>query len=134
MNSKSSRNLDRNTVVLVVDGEEQPPVYIGIFQDITARRRTENELRRLAYYDDLTGLPNRTLFKEYVHKALATAARNHESFAICILDLDGFKSINDALGHSFGDLLLKQVSDRLTSQIRQHDAVVRLTGGSDSAD
>jgi GGDEF domain-containing protein len=117
MNSKSSCNLDRNTVVLVVDDEEQPPVYIGMFQDITERRRTENELRRLAYYDDLTGLPNRTLFKEYVYKALATAAPNHESLAICILDLDGFKSISDALGHSFGDLLLG-VSDRLTPQIR----------------
>jgi diguanylate cyclase (GGDEF)-like protein/PAS domain S-box-containing protein len=112
--------------------EEQPPVYVGIFQDITERRRTENELRRLAYYDDLTGLPNRTLFKEYVNKALAIAARNYESFAICILDLDGFKSINDALGHSFGDLLLKQVSDRLTSQIRQHDAVVRLNGDAEN--
>ncbi|MCL4104404.1 UNVERIFIED_CONTAM: hypothetical protein GTU68_047366 [Idotea baltica] len=68
------------------------------------------------------------LFKENVQKALNTASRNQECFAICILDLDGFKSINDALGHSFGDLLLKQVSDRLTSQIRQNDAVARYGG------
>lgn len=123
----------RNGSTYPVDGialyntEQDNNAYICIFQDVTERRKTEKQLHQLAYYDDLTGLPNRRLFKDHVASALTLAKRNETACAVCILDLDGFKSVNDALGHSKGDLLLKQVSDRLASEIRQHDTLARVT-------
>lgn len=112
--------------IVLYNTEEQPHAYICIFQDITERNKTERRLHQLAYYDDLTGLPNRRLFEDHVHKALTKARRANDACAVCIIDLDGFKSVNDAFGHTQGDVLLRQVTERLAGQIRKTDSVARL--------
>ena len=98
---------------------------MGTAQDISERKRSEREIHRLAYYDSLTGLPNRVLFKDRVTQALAHARRYQSTLAVLFLDLDRFKVINDTLGHTIGDLLLKQVADRLSDSIRHSDSVGR---------
>lgn len=113
--------------IVLFNTEEKPQTYVCIFQDITERKKTEKRLHQLAYYDDLTGLPNRRLFETHVQKALAKARRANDACAVCIIDLDGFKSVNDAFGHAQGDVLLKQVTNRLASQIRENDSVARVS-------
>lgn len=98
---------------------------VGTAQDISDRKRSEREIHRLAYFDSLTGLPNRVLFKDRVIQALAHAARYKAKLAILFLDLDRFKLINDTLGHNIGDLLLKSVADRLADSVRHSDSVGR---------
>ena len=111
--------------VFLYSQEEEPSVVIGILQDTTERQRIEAELHRLAHYDELTQLPNRRLLDEHVRHALGRAARGGTRCAICMLDLDGFKRVNDTLGHSAGDLLLREVATRLSAVVRQHDCVSR---------
>jgi len=98
------------------------------FSDITERRATEERIRHLAYYDALTGLPNRSLLQDRLAKALASARRRRERVALLFFDLDRFKTINDSLGHSVGDLLLKEVAKRLEKWAREQDTVARLGG------
>jgi diguanylate cyclase (GGDEF)-like protein/PAS domain S-box-containing protein len=105
--------------------DEQPHVVICILQDMSERRRVEAELHRLAHYDDLTKLPNRRMLHEHVRIALARAARSESRCAICMLDLDGFKRVNDTLGHTAGDRLLQEVAERLTGVVRLYDCVAR---------
>ena len=100
----------------------------GTVQDITERKAAEARVQFLAYYDALTGLPNRTLFEDRLAKALANARRRRERIAVLWLDLDNFKTINDSLGHSVGDLLLKQVGERLQKYVREQDTVARAGG------
>jgi diguanylate cyclase (GGDEF)-like protein/PAS domain S-box-containing protein len=102
--------------------------YVGAADDITQRKTADQQVQFLAYYDALTGLPNRTLFQDRVGKALASARRRGEKVALLFLDLDRFKTINDSLGHSVGDLLLKEVADRLKNWAREQDTVARLGG------
>jgi diguanylate cyclase (GGDEF)-like protein/PAS domain S-box-containing protein len=102
--------------------------YEGTNEDITARKAAEERIQFLAYYDALTGLPNRTLFQDRLGKALAGARRQKCKIALLFLDLDGFKIINDSLGHSVGDLLLKEVAERLNTWGREQDTVARLGG------
>ena len=102
--------------------------YEGTVQDITERKTAEKQVQFLAYYDALTGLPNRTLFHDRLAKALASARRRGERVALLFLDLDNFKTINDSLGHSVGDLLLKEVAERLKQGAREQDTVARLGG------
>lgn len=104
---------------------------IGIVEsthDITERMLVEEQIRQLAYYDTLTGLPNRRLLHDRLSHALVQARRHHRSMAIMFLDLDRFKQINDTLGHAFGDEVLKQIGQRLSTCVRQDDTVAR-TGG-----
>ncbi|MEP5766559.1 MAG: EAL domain-containing protein [Halieaceae bacterium] len=115
--------------IFLYSDDEDPHVCIGVFQDMSERRRVEAELHRLAYYDELTNLPNRRLLQEQVEQSLKVAKRKGSRTAICMLDLDGFKRVNDTLGHSVGDMLLKEVSERLVSVVRQRDQVAR--GGSE---
>src|SRR5208282_6272604 len=102
--------------------------FIAIKQDVTARKLAEERVQFLAYYDALTGLPNRTLLQDRLAKALAGARRQKEKVAVLFLDLDRFKVINDSLGHSLGDLLLQEVAERLRKGARELDTVARLGG------
>lgn len=100
---------------------------VGVAQDITERKEAEAQVRHMAYYDNLTGLPNRVLFKERLKQALSLAQRYQRLSALMFLDLDNFKRINDTLGHKVGDLLLKEVADRLKYCVRDSDTVSRLS-------
>ncbi len=100
-------------------------LLIAIVQDVTERKMAEDRMRRLAYYDSLTGLPNRTLFTERLELMLKAAQRNQDKLAILFIDLDNFKRINDSLGHTIGDALLKETSKRLLTCIRQSDLASR---------
>ncbi len=100
----------------------------GTVQDITERKAAEAQVQFLAYYDALTGLPNRTLLRDRILVALAGARRHREKVALLFLDLDHFKTINDSLGHSIGDQLLKEVAERLKKLTREPDTVARLGG------
>jgi len=98
------------------------------FVDITERKVAEERIRSLAYYDALTGLPNRILLQDRLTQAMASASRRQEKVALLFLDLDRFKDTNDSRGHSVGDDLLKEVAERLKRQIRDTDTVARLGG------
>ena len=100
----------------------------AIAMDITTRKVAEEQIQYLAYYDALTGLPNRTLLQDRLAYALAIARRQKHKLAILFLDLDRFKDINDSLGHSVGDLLLQAVAERLKTWARDQDTVARLGG------
>ncbi|MGA2648516.1 MAG: EAL domain-containing protein, partial [Candidatus Sulfotelmatobacter sp.] len=104
------------------------PTLLGTARDITERKVAQERVQYLAYYDDLTGLPNRTLLQDRLAKALAGARRHKQKIALLFLDLDRFKDINDSLGHSVGDLLLKGLAERLKRWAREQDTVARLSG------
>jgi diguanylate cyclase (GGDEF)-like protein/PAS domain S-box-containing protein len=99
-----------------------------VFRDVTERRELERELRRLAYTDRLTGLPNRSLFHDRLERALAMAKRRDAAVAVLFLDLDRFKNINDSLGHEIGDKVLVAVAQRLRGCLRAEDTLARLGG------
>jgi diguanylate cyclase (GGDEF)-like protein/PAS domain S-box-containing protein len=101
---------------------------VGTYEDITERKVAEERVQFLAYYDALTGLPNRTLLQDRLSKALASARRRKDKVALLFVDLDGFKDINDSLGHSVGDLLLQEVGERLRKFAREQDTVARVGG------
>ena len=102
--------------------------WVALHQDITAQKRAEMQVARMARHDALTGLANRVLFQEKMDEALGRLRRRGEKFCILLLDLDRFKSVNDTLGHPVGDLLLKQVAERLRSAVRETDTIARLGG------
>ncbi len=107
------------------------PCLILQVQDITARRRAEEDLHHLAFHDSLTGLPNRRRFHELLGQAvtqLNTSGEPYDAYAVMFLDFDRFKLINDSLGHSAGDEFLVQVSRRISEGLRPHDVVARLGG------
>ncbi len=104
---------------------EGKPATLHFIADITARKRAEEEMRYLAFYDCLTGLPNRLMFNEHMNQALAYAKRNGTLLATLFLDLDHFKRVNDSQGHHLGDLLLQAVGERLMRIIRKSDIVAR---------
>jgi diguanylate cyclase (GGDEF)-like protein/PAS domain S-box-containing protein len=97
-------------------------------RDISERKAHLETLAQLALHDGLTGLANRTLFTEHVSQALASATRNREPRAVLVMDVDGFKWVNDTFGHDQGDRLLKQLSDRLVAATREADTIARLGG------
>ena len=101
---------------------------LAVVRDITERKAAETAIHHLAYFDALTGLPNRRLFRDRLNQALAAAQRSNRWGAVLFVDLDQFKQINDARGHDVGDLLLKQVSERLNRCRRDEDTVARQGG------
>jgi diguanylate cyclase (GGDEF)-like protein/PAS domain S-box-containing protein len=113
---------------VVADDEGSPARMVGICWDITERRAIEQQLVHDALHDRLTGLPNRSLFVDRLTQATAGLARHAGILAVLFLDVDGFKVINDSLGHEVGDGVLLQVSERLSSLMRPRDTVARFGG------
>lgn len=112
----------------VCDAAGQRTHFVAVLSDITDRKRAEQELRYLANYDTLTGLPNRTLLGERLAHALIRARRHGTRVALLFLDLDRFKHVNDSLGHAAGDRLLKAAAARIQANVRDIDTVARLGG------
>jgi diguanylate cyclase (GGDEF)-like protein/PAS domain S-box-containing protein len=110
------------------DGSGEIVGGIAIVQDVTEHKAAEEKINSLAFYDPLTGLPNRRLLLDRLQQALATSARNGREGALLFIDLDNFKALNDTLGHDMGDLLLQQVAQRLIACVREDDSVARLGG------
>jgi len=102
--------------------------YVCIFTDITAQKHAEKELRYLANYDHLTGLPNRSLLLERIKHGMDFSKRVSQPIAIFFIDLDRFKQVNDSLGHDYGDMLLQEITSRLKAVLRVDDTVARLGG------
>ena len=112
----------------VEQNENGIPVFEGSLVDITQRKLAEEKIQFLAYFDSLTNLPNRALVKDRLSHAIAVAKRHRQKIGLLYLDIDGFKVINDCLGHSVGDELLQQIAGRLRSCAREEDSVARLGG------
>lgn len=110
------------------DESGKPQRMVGTNEDITEREQMEERMAYLAHYDTLTGLANRSLFYDRLRQALSMARRNEVGLALLYMDLDGFKEVNDKLGHASGDLLLKEVATRLRRCVRGSDSVARLGG------
>ena len=102
--------------------------YVATLNDITLRKEAVEKIERLAFYDPLTGLPNRRLLQDRLKPALASSHRNGRQGALLFIDMDNFKTLNDTLGHDMGDLLLQQIAQRLESCVREGDTVARLGG------
>lgn len=105
-----------------------PPYMAGTTQDITNKKAVEDKIRQLAYYDQLTGLPNRRFVLDRIDRLTAIRRRLAHDGAVLFIDLDNFKTLNDTHGHEKGDMLLKQVAQRLLSSVRQYDCVGRFGG------
>ena len=102
--------------------------YLGAISDISELKAAQLQMENLAFYDPLTGLANRRLFRNRLEKAVKTAQRHQSSMALLFLDMDQFKRVNDTLGHDAGDLMLKEVAHRLTAAVRENDTVSRIGG------
>lgn len=116
------------TINAVSDNRGLLTHYVAISADISHQKQTEQELKQLAYYDVLTHLPNRFLFKDRFEQEIYLAQRNHTRVALFFLDLDHFKDVNDTFGHWAGDCLLQIIATRIQSCIRKSDTVARLGG------
>jgi diguanylate cyclase (GGDEF)-like protein/PAS domain S-box-containing protein len=112
----------------IQDGSGQTTHYVAIFSDISRRLEQEARIRDLAYYDNLTGLANRTLLRDRVQHDLSMARRHDQPLSLLFIDLDHFKHVNDSLGHQVGDQLLVEVARRIRSLVREQDTVARLGG------
>ena len=117
-----------STINALRDADGQVTHYVSVFSDITERKHQQEQLERLAHFDPLTGLPNRALLADRLQQGLARAQRARQGLAVCFMDLDGFKAVNDAHGHDAGDDLLAEVARRLQGSIRAGDTAARLGG------
>ncbi|CAI8700882.1 diguanylate cyclase [Pseudomonas sp. IT-P12] len=115
-------------ITAVLDDEGDLASYVCFFTDISERKASEQRIHRLAYYDALTHLPNRTLFQDRLHTALQSAERQKSWVVLMFLDLDRFKPINDSLGHAAGDRMLKEMATRLLGCVDDDDTVARMGG------
>jgi len=144
---KARKNMSVSYSVLYPDGTQKhilnqgeilfnengmPEMMLGVVQDVSQLKRAEEEIIHLAFYDGLTGLANRMLFLDRLDLAIKDATRNNQKFALLFLDLDRFKRVNDTLGHHMGDLLLKQVAEKMQACIRCTDLATR--GAMDRSD
>ena len=116
------------TITSVKNDVGETTNYVSVFSDITEAKQSQERLERLAHFDALTELPNRVLFKDRVNQALVHARRGSKKLAIILFDLDGFKTVNDSLGHPIGDRLLQLVAQRMRHCMRAEDTVARLGG------
>ena len=116
------------SITQVTDADGNPENYIAIFNDITEHKNSRAQIEFLAHHDNLTGLPNRVLLNDRLDMAITQAQRQDEKLGVLFIDLDRFKNINDSLGHSVGDGILKEAALRLSDSIRTGDTVSRLGG------
>ncbi|UZD64392.1 MULTISPECIES: diguanylate cyclase domain-containing protein [Marinobacter] len=120
--------LELLTVTAIRDEDGNVTHYAGLFTDITQHRLNEERIRQLAYYDALTGLPNRRLLEDRLQHAIRHAHRKQQMLAVMFVDLDHFKAVNDSHGHAAGDHLLTEIAGRLQSCLREDDTLARLGG------
>jgi len=116
------------SISVICDDDGKALRYVAVFSDISHIKAHEAELQRVAHYDALTGIPNRVLLADRMKQAIAQTSREQNMMAVCYLDLDGFKPINDTLGHDVGDKVLIEVASRIGNTIRGGDTVARLGG------
>jgi diguanylate cyclase (GGDEF)-like protein/PAS domain S-box-containing protein len=116
------------TISAMTDESGHVTHYVGISSDISDLKQQSLTLERIAYYDPLTGIPNRLLLEDRLRLALAASQRTGDNLAVCYLDLDGFKPVNDQFGHKVGDVVLKEVASRLVGAVRAEDTVARIGG------
>ena len=112
--------------VVFVSSIQQP--YIQLISEISERRRAEQQVETLSFYDNLTGLPNLDLLRDRTSKALSTLSRDAQQVALLYMDIDGFKDVNDSLGHACGDTLIRELGSRLQGLLRSSDTLCRATG------
>jgi len=120
--------LELLTITAITDDDGNTTHYAGLFTDITQNRRNEEQIRQLAYYDALTGVPNRRLLEDRLEHAIRHAHRKEMLLAVMFMDLDRFKEVNDTLGHAVGDDLLLQFTTRVKDCLREDDTLARLGG------
>ncbi|MDD5272782.1 MAG: diguanylate cyclase [Methylovulum sp.] len=116
--------VDLSAALMPGDGEDS----LWSIMDITEIKKQQEQIEQIAYHDILTDLPNRLLLSDRLAQALAQAKRSGQLLAVCYLDLDGFKPVNDTFGHAAGDILLKEIAHRMQASVRAHDTVCRLGG------
>jgi len=116
------------TISAIRNDEGKIDHYVGLFSNITQLVERQHELEHFAHYDPLTGLPNRLLLSDRLDRAVIKVEREGGCFAACYLDLDNFKAVNDRLGHTAGDTLLKEVAERLRNILRAQDTLARIGG------
>lgn len=116
------------SITVIRSSADEPVRYVSVFNDITEFWQKDERMRHLAFHDSLTDLPNRTLLMERLDQLIGVTERDQRNIAVLFLDLDGFKAVNDNLGHDIGDDLLKIVSQKLLAQVRHTDTVARLGG------
>jgi diguanylate cyclase (GGDEF)-like protein/PAS domain S-box-containing protein len=115
-------------ITAVKDANGQLTEYVGTFTDITVRKQSEDKIHNLAFYDALTGFPNRRLLQDRLHQVVVHNERTHDSGALLVINLDNFKALNDSKGHERGDLLLQQAGARILGCTREGDTVARIGG------
>jgi diguanylate cyclase (GGDEF)-like protein/PAS domain S-box-containing protein len=116
------------SISAVRDDEGWLQHYISVYSDISPLKEHEEELNRIAHYDTLTGVPNRQLLNDRLDRAIVHTRSDGHQLAVCYLDLDGFKPVNDRYGHETGDLLLIEITRRLQAAIRPNDTIARMGG------
>ncbi len=120
--------LERMSIRMIRNQDDEPIRYISIFNDITELWRNDEKIKHMAFHDALTNLPNRTLLMERLDQRIINYERQRCNLALMFIDLDGFKAINDQFGHKAGDDVLKEVAKRLLAQVRKSDTVARVGG------
>jgi len=120
--------LENLTISVVYDDNQAVKNYVAIFTDVTQQKLQQQQLLHIAHYDTLTNLPNRSLFSDRMHQAMAQSLRREELIAVTYIDLDGFKEVNDTYGHEFGDKLLVLLSERMNHLLREGDTLSRSGG------
>jgi len=112
----------------IIDGQGNLEGYVGLFSDITQRKQSESLIRHQTNFDALTGLPNRSLFRDRLSNAIDLAKKNQNHIAVLFIDIDRFKNVNDTLGHTIGDQLLQDIAKRLTFNLKKPNTVARFGG------
>lgn len=118
----------QTTISPIFSNDKKPTHYVLVCDDVTRFKQRQDEMERLAFFDPLTGLENRVLFKQNIRKILESAKRDKVRSALLFIDLDHFKYVNDTYGHDAGDVVLKTIANRIRTQVRESDSVARISG------